>query len=92
METVGVKELKNHLSRYLRGVKAGEEVLVSERGKVVARIIPAGEGVVSEAEALHGLQGRGLVQMPEIAAPEELPELLAIRGEPISETVLKDRR
>ncbi len=40
METAGVAKLKAGLSHYLRSVKRGEEVLVTERGKPVARIVP----------------------------------------------------
>jgi prevent-host-death family protein len=36
MKTVGVRELKNRLSEYLREVRAGETVLVSDRGEVIA--------------------------------------------------------
>ncbi len=42
METVAVAKLKAGLSRYLASVKRGEEVLVTERGKPVARIVPVG--------------------------------------------------
>jgi len=38
MRAVGVRELKNRLSEYLRLVKAGEEVLVTERGEVIAEL------------------------------------------------------
>lgn len=41
-ETVGVRELRQNLSRYLERVKAGEGLVVTERGRVVARLIPAG--------------------------------------------------
>ncbi len=41
-ETVGVRELRQNLSRYLERVKAGEDLAVSERGRVVARLVPAG--------------------------------------------------
>ncbi len=41
MKLVGVRELKNRLSEYLRFVKAGEEVLVTDRGEVVARLSSA---------------------------------------------------
>jgi prevent-host-death family protein len=37
---VGVRELKNGLSAYLARVKEGEEVVVTDRGKPVARLIP----------------------------------------------------
>jgi antitoxin (DNA-binding transcriptional repressor) of toxin-antitoxin stability system len=38
LKTVGVKELKNRLSEYLREVKAGAVVLITERGTVVAEL------------------------------------------------------
>ena len=39
METVGIRELKSKLSHYLRKVRAGEVVSVTDRGEVVARIV-----------------------------------------------------
>ena len=38
--SVGIRELKNHLSKYVRQVEAGEVVLVTDRGKVVAELAP----------------------------------------------------
>ena len=38
--TVGTRELKNRLSEYLRRVKAGETVIITERGKPVGQILP----------------------------------------------------
>ncbi|MPZ54731.1 MAG: type II toxin-antitoxin system prevent-host-death family antitoxin [Acidimicrobiia bacterium] len=38
MKAVGVRELKNRLSEYLRMVKAGEDILVTERGEVIAEL------------------------------------------------------
>jgi prevent-host-death family protein len=40
MMAVGIRELKNNLSRYVRLVQDGEEVLVTDRGKVVAALVP----------------------------------------------------
>ena len=37
---ISVRELKSRLSEYLRRVAAGEEVLVTSHGKVVARLVP----------------------------------------------------
>src|SRR5215831_9716227 len=44
MKSVGVRELKNRLSEYLRVVRAGERVLVTDRGEVVAELAPPGSG------------------------------------------------
>jgi prevent-host-death family protein len=40
MKTVSVKQLQNDLGRYLDEVRAGEEVVIEDRSKPVARIIP----------------------------------------------------
>jgi prevent-host-death family protein len=39
---VGVRELRQNLSKYLDRVKAGETLTVTERGREVARIVPSG--------------------------------------------------
>lgn len=59
MIEVGVRELRNNLSRYLDRVRQGEEVVVTDRGSAVARVLPVGaervldrliaEGVVTPA-------------------------------------------
>ena len=40
MKRVGVADLKNNLSRYLRTVEAGDEIEVADRARVIARIVP----------------------------------------------------
>ena len=40
MRKVGIKTLKNELSAYIRAVAAGETVLVTDRGEVVAELVP----------------------------------------------------
>ena len=42
-DRVGVRELRQNLSVYLRRVKTGEALEVTERGHVVARLVPARE-------------------------------------------------
>lgn len=49
-DTVGVRELRQNLSKHLDRVKAGEDLLVTERGEVVARLIPAGGAADGYAE------------------------------------------
>jgi antitoxin (DNA-binding transcriptional repressor) of toxin-antitoxin stability system len=65
MKTIGVRELKNRLSEYLRHVRAGEGVLVTDRGEVVAEIGPPGHtaGDTSVPPGLVALARRGLVTL-----------------------------
>src|SRR2546427_7866667 len=43
MKSVGLRELKNRLSEYVREVRSGEGGLVTDRGEVVAELIPPGQ-------------------------------------------------
>ena len=57
---VGVRELKNNLSRYLERVRAGEQIVVTEHGRPVARLAPMDAGTDRLAE----LVAAGVVQPP----------------------------
>jgi prevent-host-death family protein len=50
--TVGVRELKSRLSEYLRQVKAGNTVVITERGRQVGRIVPAGLSLEERLRAM----------------------------------------
>jgi antitoxin (DNA-binding transcriptional repressor) of toxin-antitoxin stability system len=43
MVTIGIRELRHHLSRYIRLAKEGRRVPVTERGTLVAYLAPAGD-------------------------------------------------
>jgi prevent-host-death family protein len=49
---VGTRELKNKLSEYLRRVKAGETITVTEHGKIIGQIIPVKPGVEERLQAM----------------------------------------
>jgi antitoxin (DNA-binding transcriptional repressor) of toxin-antitoxin stability system len=70
MKTVGIRELKNHLSEYLRRVRLGESVLVTDRGEVVAEFSPPSRGAIDSSlpVGLLALSKRGLVSL---GAPRE---------------------
>ncbi len=70
MKAVGVKELKARLSEYIRYVKAGEAVLVTERGDVVAELRPVrGSYAIPRGDvALEAMVAKGEVMEP--AAPK----------------------
>ncbi len=62
MKTAAVAQLKAELSRYLRLVKSGEEILVTERRVPVARLIPIEQGNTAD-EDLRDLERQGLVRL-----------------------------
>lgn len=63
MKTAGVAEVKARLSKYLAEVKAGEEVLITDRGTPIARLAPL-ETPVDGFESLKDLEKMGVVKLP----------------------------
>lgn len=62
MKTVNISDLKAQLSAHIQFVKDGEEVLVCDRNKPVARIVPCGLEDRSEQE--QRLAARGVLTPP----------------------------
>lgn len=95
METVGIRELKNRLGHYLRAVQHGKTLVVTARGKAVARLVPVREGETAlrpEVEdRMWELVSNGLLtwsggafQAPGPVATNKGPKLL-------SDVVVEDR-
>ena len=57
--TVGVRDLKNQLSSFLDRVKAGEEIVVTEHGRPIARLSAVG----AEVDRMSALVEAGVVQL-----------------------------
>src|SRR5262249_26446935 len=49
---VGIRELKRQLSRYIREVKKGNTIGITERGAEVGRIIPSSEALAERTQTL----------------------------------------
>ncbi|MGE5851159.1 MAG: type II toxin-antitoxin system Phd/YefM family antitoxin [Candidatus Methylomirabilota bacterium] len=62
MKTTGVAELKARLSRYLERVKGGQEVLITERGLPVAKLVPL-HVMERRASRRHRLARAGLLHL-----------------------------
>jgi prevent-host-death family protein len=93
MNIVGIKELKNQLTQYLRRTKNGQEVIITERGKPIAVIRPT-EGALpttSLETKLAELAKENRITLPRKKFLAKIP-LIKISGPPISTTVLKERR
>ena len=93
MSTVGVKQLKDRLTEYLRHTKQGEEVVVTERGTPIALIQPikrADKAASLEAK-LARLAAQGTVTLP-TQKPLKRVRLVNVSGKPISRAIVEDRR
>ena len=74
MAEVGIRELRDHLSKYLDDVQAGNDIVVTDRGRAVARILP-----MSGERAIDRLIREGRVT-PAKTAKRSLPRPVKANG------------
>lgn len=90
MDTVGIRELKAHLSRHLKRVRAGRRLLVTERGRTIATIQPV--ETPASADWAHALVLEGLAHWSG-GKPMGAERPGAVKtGHSVSAAVLEDRR
>jgi len=92
MRTVGSRELKNRLGRYLGLVSKGETIIVTDRGKPVARLVPPSpdrEEPVGLEEVLRQLEAEGHLRRGSGRYAKIKP--VRIKGKPASQILLEDR-
>ena len=81
MRTVGIRELKNRLSEFLRLVQQGEEVLVTDRGRVIAELRQPGRHITEEPYPLLAAAIRdGKVRQGVPNSPDAYPRLGPVPG------------
>lgn len=75
MRGIGIKQLKNELSRHVRAAAAGETVLVLDRGRVVAELGPPRQSLPADDQEaiLARLEAQGLIEPAKVKSP--LPEI-----------------
>ncbi len=89
MEQIGVRELRDHLSRYLKKVKAGQELVVADRGRVIARVVPAESRRVPTG--VDALVREGLATWKG-GKPKGAKHPMVLPGRSVSDLVVAERR
>ncbi len=83
---VGIRDLRADLSRWVKRIREGEEVVVTDRGKAVARLVP-----VEGERTIDRLVRQGVVTPAPRPWRGKLPKPMDGAG-PLSDLVLEDRR
>jgi prevent-host-death family protein len=94
MEIVGIKELKNRLTYYLRLTRKGDKIIVTDRGSPVAVLhgLDAIEATDSLEEKLAALAGRGMIKLPAKPVKFSTFKRVVIAGKPMSQIIIEERR
>jgi len=93
MISVGVRQLKNGLTRYLRLVGQGQVVLVTNRSRAVAVLKePDRNSARSLEEKLAGMVAEGRLLPAVKPGPFKPFTPIRVKGQPVSKTIIEDRR
>ncbi len=76
--SVGVRDLKNNLSRYLDRVRSGEEIIVTDRGRPVARL----SSIDASTDRLADLVESGAIQPADVDRPASPDDDASRRSRP----------
>jgi prevent-host-death family protein len=88
MVKAGIRKLKNNLRYYMSLVRNGEQVVVTNRGRDVALIVPV-EGSDNYSRLMEMVkEGLAIWEGGKPIAPEPI----AASGKPVSEIIIEDRR
>jgi antitoxin (DNA-binding transcriptional repressor) of toxin-antitoxin stability system len=93
MIQVGVRQLKNGLTRYLRLAEQGQPILVT-RGKRPVAVLkkPDRNSAQTEEELVAALVAEGKLIGPVKPGPFKPFKPIKMRGRPLSQTIIEDRR
>lgn len=89
---LGLREANQRFSKAIKAVRAGKEVVLTERGHPIAVIKPIREEDAQEA-ALQEMVDEGLIRPAARKGPTPAPRWrpVKVKGKPLSETVIEDR-
>ena len=90
METVGMREANMHFANYIRKVRSGAEIILTDRGIPVAIIKPLTSDSSDIENKLAELGDTGLISLAKKTF--SLPKLIACKGGMISDTITDMRR
>ena len=89
---LGLREANQHFSKAIRAVRAGKEVVLTERGHPIAVIKPIRDEDV-QAATLRAMADAGLITPAARRGPMPTPTWrpVKVKGKPLSRTVIEDR-
>ena len=87
---LGLREANQHFSKAIKAVRAGKEVILTERGRPIAVIKPIREEQAEDA-ILKQMADEGLITLPSRKGPLPRVAPIRIKGKPLSHTIIEDR-
>jgi prevent-host-death family protein len=90
---LGLREANQHFARTIKAVRAGQEIVLTDRGRPIAVIKPIQDEDGGQAVALQAMAEEGLITLPDRNGPMPTPRWrpAKVKGTPVSRTIIDDR-
>ena len=89
--TVGIRDAKIHLSKLIKMVRKGSEIVLTDRGQPVGKIVPVDHGELSLSARIKRLEDQGLLELCPEKGQRKVPCAIPVQ-ENIAQIFLKEDR
>ncbi len=90
---LGLREANQHFARTIKAVRAGQEVVLTDRGRPIAVIKPIKDEDGGQEAVLRTMAEEGLITLPGRKGPMPAPRWrpVKVKGGPVSKTIIEER-
>jgi prevent-host-death family protein len=89
--SVGIRDAKIHLSKYLKLVQKGTEVIITDRGRPVGKIVPIQNVDLPLADRIKILEERGLIEKISTKRLNKIPSPIPVTANIAQKFLQEDR-
>lgn len=89
--TVGIREAKINLSKLLKLVRRGKEVILTDRGEPVGKIVPIEAETLSLEARIHRLESQGVIEAGKHKERQKIPLPIPVPDE-LAQRILREDR
>jgi prevent-host-death family protein len=90
---LGLREANQHFARTIKAVRAGQEVVLTDRGRPIAVIKPIKDDEGDREAVLQTMAEEGLITVADREGPMPTPRWrpVKVKGAPVSKTIIDER-
>ena len=90
---LGLREANQHFARTIKAVRAGQEVVLTDRGRPIAIIKPIKDDEADRETVLQAMAEEGLIMVADRKGPMPTPRWrpVKVKGAPVSKTIIDER-
>jgi antitoxin (DNA-binding transcriptional repressor) of toxin-antitoxin stability system len=89
MESVGIRQFKENMGHYVDLLRSGQDIILTDRKKQIAKITPVGMSATEEAVRQMVLDGKASWSG---GRPQSHRDRVQIKGKGVADAVVEDRR